>query len=101
MNIVQWLWLITLLIAVFAVLPLVVYLLHRTWRAARSIERYFAEMLTAGVGIAGNVAAIKALEETISVATTILGVAGQINNGAEVIKNTLAARAGLKIGDGK
>lgn len=86
-------WAILLIVAVFVVLPVVVFLLHRTWLAARSIERYFAEMTTAGVGIAENTSHIKALEDTISVATAILGVAGTINNHTNTIKTTLAARA--------
>lgn len=86
-------WAILLIVAVFIVLPLVVFLLHRTWLAARSIERYFAEMAAAGVGIAENTSHIKALEDTIAVATTILGVAGNINDHTNTIMTTLAARA--------
>ena len=86
-------WAILLAISVLVVLPLVVYLLHRTLRAAQSIERYFAEMATAGVGIAENTSHVKALEDTIAVATTILSVAGNINDHSETIKRTLAGRA--------
>jgi len=86
-------WAVLLVVAIFGVLPLVVFLLHRTLTAARGIERYFAEMATAGTGIADSTGHIKALEDTIKVATTILSVAGNINNHAETIKTTLAARA--------
>jgi hypothetical protein len=86
-------WAILLIVAVFIVLPLVVFLLHRTWLAARSIEHYFAEMATAGVGIAENTSHIKALEDTIAVATAILGVAGNINDHTDTIMTTLATRA--------
>ncbi len=95
MTTVETLWLIVLIVAVVLVLPLLVYLLHRAWRAARSIELYFAEMAQAGMGIAGNTAHIKALESTISVATQILGVAGNINSHAETIETTMATRAGM------
>lgn len=95
------LWAILLAVAVLVVLPLVVYLLHRTWQAARSIERYFAEMTTAGVGIAGNTSHIKALEDTIAVATTILGVAGNINDHSQTIKVTLAGRVQRASGNGQ
>ena len=90
-------WALLLAVAVFVVLPLVVYLLHRTLTAARSIERYFGEMLEAGVGIAENTSHVKALEDTIQVATTILSVAGNINQHSDTIKTTLAGRA-LKMG---
>ncbi len=86
------LWTILLIVAVL-LLPLIIALLHRTWKAARSIERYFAEMLTAGGGIAGNTDHIKALNDTISVATGILSTAGDINQHAETIKTTLGTRA--------
>jgi len=88
-------WAITLAIAVLVVLPLTVFLLQRTLNAARSIERYFAEMRDAGVGIANNTQHIKALDDTISVATQILGTAGSIQTHAAVIETTLAARAGV------
>jgi hypothetical protein len=86
------LWLILLIVTVL-VLPVLIHLLHRTWKAARSIERYFSEMLTAGVGIANNTENIKALDDTISVATAILGVAGSINDRSDTLKSTLAKRA--------
>ena len=86
------LWAVLLVVTVL-VLPYLVYLLHRTWKAARSIERYFAEMLEAGLGIAGNTEHIKALNDTIAVASGMLEVAGNINEHAETIKDTLGGRA--------
>lgn len=86
------LWLILLIVTVL-VLPFLIHLLHRTWSASRSIERYFLEMKTAGFGVAGNTENIKALNDTITVASGILGVAGSINNNAETLKNALAERA--------
>lgn len=91
-------WAITLAVAVLVVLPLTVYLLQRTLTAGRSIERYLAEMRDAGVGIAKNTGHIKALDDTITVATQILGTAGSIQTHAATIETTLTARAG---GDGR
>lgn len=86
------LWTILLVVTVL-LLPFIVGLLHKTWKAATNIERYFAEMLEAGLGVAGNTEHIKALDDTISVASAMLGVAGNINEHAETIKDTLAAKA--------
>lgn len=86
------LWTILLVVTVL-LLPLIISLLHRTWRASRNIERYFKEMNEAGGGIAGNTAHITALNDTIGVATTMLGVAGQIDENAATIKGALAGRA--------
>lgn len=91
-NTVNILWLILLIVTVL-VLPFLIHLLHRTWRAARSIERYFSEMKTAGLGVAGNTEYIKALDDTIGVASGILGVAGSINDRSDTLKTTLAQRA--------
>ena len=87
-------WALLLAIVIIFVVPVTVFLLYRVHRVAVSIERYFAEMAEAGLGIAQNTAHIKTLEETIQVATTILSVAGNINNHSKTIKDTLAARAG-------
>lgn len=92
MNTVEILWLILLIVTVL-VLPFIVSLLHRTWRAAHNIEIYFKEMNEAGTGIAGNTGNISALNSTISVATDILTTAGTINEHAGTIKTTLVDRA--------
>lgn len=86
------LWLILLIVTVL-VLPILIHLLHRTWKAARNIERYFLEMKEAGFGVAANTEHITALDNTITVASGILNVAGSINTNAETLKNTLAKRA--------
>ncbi len=85
-------WWITLIVAVVVVLPLAWYLLHRVLRAARNIERYAAEALTAGGGIAQNTAAIKALATTIAVAGQILDGAGAIAGSTEQIEQALSDR---------
>lgn len=86
------LWTVLLIVTVL-LLPLIVSLLHRTWLASRSIERYFKEMLEAGQGIAGNTDHISALNSTIDVASGMLDVAGEIDANANTIKSTLAERA--------
>jgi hypothetical protein len=85
-------WALLLAFVVIFVVPVTVFLLYRLHRLAVSIERYFAEMAEAGVSIADNTSHIKALEDTIQVATTILSIAGNINNHSTTIKETLAAR---------
>jgi hypothetical protein len=91
-------WGITVVVAILIILPLTLYLLQRTLNAARNIERYFAEMRDAGVGIANNTSHIKALDDTITVAGQILETASSIKEHAATIETTLAARAS---GDGR
>lgn len=86
------LWTILLVVTVL-LLPFIIYLLHKTWKASKSIERYFKEMLEAGLGVAGNTEHVKALDDTIAVASGMLEVAGDINEHAETIKVTLAGKA--------
>jgi len=86
-------WWATLIVAVVVVLPLAVYLLHRTLMAARQIERYAARALEAGVGVAGNTENIAALEGTITTATGILETARAIEERTGTIEEALAARA--------
>ena len=87
-------WWATLIVAVVVVLPLAVYLLHRTLRAARQIERYAARSLEAGLGIARNTENIAALEGTISTATGILQTARAIEEHTGTIEEVLSFRAG-------
>ena len=87
-------WWATLIVAVVVVLPLAVYLLHRTLMAARQIERYAARALQAGVGIAGNTENISALEGTISTATGILQTARSIEERTGVIEEVFESRTG-------
>lgn len=85
------LWIVGLTVAA-AVLPVVVVLLHRLWLAAHHIERYAAETLTAGLGIAGNTQHISALGQTIETATGILGTAGAIDQHTAAIEQLLVSR---------
>jgi hypothetical protein len=91
-GIVYALWWVLLGVAVFVVLPIVVYLLHRTLNAARGIEHYFARSLEAGLGIAANTANVSALEDTIKVAGGILETASQIDEHAATIEQALGSR---------
>ena len=86
------LWIVVLAVAVL-LLPFIIRLLHKTLLAAMSIERYLREMKEAGLGIAGNTGHIPALDNTISVASSMLECASQINGNAETIKLTMAQRA--------
>ena len=92
MNALYVLWIILLVVTVL-VLPFIVNLLNKVLRASRNIERYFREMLEAGVGIAGNTEHIKALNSTIAVASNILNVAGDINNHSGALGGALKSRA--------
>lgn len=86
-------WWIGLIITLVVFVPASVYLLHRTWIAARSIQRYAAEALTAAAGIAGNTKYIPALNDTITVAGSMLGAAGGIVTKLDTAATVLAQRA--------
>lgn len=92
-NAVYVIWWIGLIVTLVVFVPLAVYLLHRTWRAARSIQWYAAEALTAAAGIAGNTQHVPALDTTIGVAGQMLGVAGGIVNKLDTAATVLAKRA--------
>ena len=85
-------WWTLLIVAVVAVLPLAVYLLHRLLRTARSIERYTAEALTAGLGIARNTQAVKALDDTVTLGGELGAVAGSVRRHSAAMAKTLADR---------
>lgn len=87
-------WWITLVVAVVAILPLAVYLLHRALMAARQIERYAERSLRAGEGIAENTGDVEALQNTISTATNILDAAGNIRRHTRAIEESFERRAG-------
>ena len=93
MDAVHLVWAVTLLLVTVVVVPLAIKLLHQTWLAAMSIRSYLDEMLAAGVGIAGNTASIEALDTTIGVAGSMVGVATDIKAHSATIASVLAARA--------
>jgi hypothetical protein len=90
---VQTIWWIALLVTLVIFVPLCVYLLHRTFVAARSIERYASDALAAAAGIAGNTHHIPALNATISIAGDMLPVAGGIVTKLDTAATVLAQRA--------
>jgi len=65
------LWWGALAVTVVVVVPLAIYLLHRTWRAAREIQRYTREALEAGQGIADHVSHLTKLDDTVGVGVGI------------------------------
>ncbi len=86
-------WWIGLILTLVVFVPLAVYYLHRTWRAARSIQLYAADTLQAAAGIAGNTQHIPALDTTIAVAGEMLEVAGEVVTKLDTAATVLAERA--------
>jgi hypothetical protein len=86
-------WWAGLILTLVVFVPLSVWLLHRTWSAARSIQRYAAEALQAAAGIAGNTINVVALDQTIEIAGGMLPVAGAAAAKLDTIANVLAERA--------
>lgn len=86
-------WWTVLLVVAVVIVPLAIALLHRTLRAALSIRRYLAEMLEAGVGIAGNTQSVAALNDTIAVAGALVKTAGSIKQHSGTLAEVLSKRA--------
>jgi hypothetical protein len=86
-------WWIGLILTLVVFVPLSVFLLHRTWRAARSIQLYAADALAAAAGIAGNTQHIPALDATIGVAGEMLETAGGVVKKLDTVATVLAQRA--------
>lgn len=82
------------LIVVVLLVPVAIALLQRTLNAALSIRRYLAEMEAAGVRIASNTQAIRALNDTLAVADGMLATAGDLDRHGKTLADTLARRAG-------
>jgi hypothetical protein len=89
-----WIWAITLAVVTVVIVPIAVYLLHRTLRAARSIERYTRESLAAGVGIASNTGAIAALDDTIRAASALLEAAEALKRQTAQVSDAVAGSQG-------
>ncbi|MGP1398067.1 MAG: hypothetical protein ACTS3R_21375 [Inquilinaceae bacterium] len=86
-------WSVTVLIVAVAVVPVAVALLRRALRAARAIESNLADMLDAGVRIAGHTGAVPALDETIATAVAMKPVARSIEERTGVVAGILSRRA--------
>ena len=87
-------WIALLAIIAVVIVPLAVGLLRRALNAARNIEGYLADMLTAGVGVAGNTAAVPALDQTIEWALAMKPVAEGIEAKTGAVAELLSRRAG-------
>lgn len=87
------LWWVALGLTVLVIVPLAVYLLHRTWQAARNIRRYTAEALEAGAGIAENAVAVEALEETVERAGPLTERAAALEEAADELAGILSRRS--------
>lgn len=86
-------WWIGLIVTLLVFVPLAVYLLHRAWQAARSIQRYAADTLAAAGGIAANTPNIGALDATIGVAQEMLDTAGKVVDRLDTVATVLSERA--------
>ncbi len=86
-------WWAGLLVTLVVFVPLALYLLHRTWRSARSIQRYAAETLQAARGVARNTANITALDATIAVAGGMLDAAGAVERKLDSVAAVLEQRS--------
>lgn len=87
-------WTALLLVVAVVIVPLAVALLRRALKAVRKIEAYLADMLAAGAGIAGNTAAVPALDRTIELAVAMRPVAEGIEAKTGAMAGLLARRAG-------
>jgi hypothetical protein len=96
MDAALWIWAVTLGVITLVVVPLAVYLLQRTLRAARAIERYTRESLAAGGGIAANTAAVAALEETIKAAASLLEAAELLKRRSAEVADAVAGSQGRR-----
>ncbi|GAC1556166.1 MAG: hypothetical protein NVS4B8_03730 [Herpetosiphon sp.] len=94
-RVIATIWSAMLLVTGLAVVPIVLSLLNRLLTAARNIERYTAEILESGVGIAGNTANVAALKTTLQAAPTLLAGAESIANHAAAIEATLKRTAAV------
>lgn len=81
------------LILVTLLVPVVVLLLHRVWRAAAMIARYLMEMAGAAEMIAANTSAASALQATRAAAQTLLTDAAELQRDANLVAVTLSQRA--------
>lgn len=90
-RLVTGIWSALLIVTGVAVVPRVLNLLGRALAAARNIERYTAEILQGGVGIAGNTANVAALKDTLAVAPQLLAGATSIQQHAAAIETALSS----------
>lgn len=87
-NAVYVLWWILLIVVVLAT-PYLVYLLHKAWGMARSIEHYCKEIQEAGEGIAHHTENIKSMNETVVVVREMLPSASTIDSHSAAIEKNM------------
>ena len=86
-------WIAALVIVGVVIVPVAVHYLRRALKAARAIERNLADMLDAGVAIAGHTGAVPALDATIATAVAMQPVATGIEAKTGLVAALLAGRA--------
>ena len=86
-------WIAALVIVGVVIVPVAVHYLRRALKAARAIERNLADMLDAGVAIAGHTGAVPALDATIATAVAMQPVAAGIEAKTGLVAALLAGRA--------
>ena len=87
------LWWAGLILTLVVFVPLSVYLLHRTYVAARSIRQYADDTLAAAAGIAGNTQHIPALDATIGVGVSMVEIATRVASKLDTAATVLGQRA--------
>lgn len=87
-------WIIALIIVALVIVPVALHYLRRALAAARAIERNLADMLDAGVKIAGHTGAVPALDVTIKTAVAMKPVADNLEGKTRAVAELLAGRAG-------
>ncbi len=87
-------WTLLLIVILLVIVPLAIGLLRRALNAARKIDAYLADMLTAGVGIASHTAAVPALDRTIELAVAMKPVADGISAKTGAVADLFVRRAG-------
>lgn len=91
-DVVYTIWTVGLVVTLVVWVPIAVYSLHRTWKAAQSIRGYAYESLEAAKGIVHNTASISALTATIGVATDMVTTAEAVERKLGTIADLLASR---------
>ena len=86
-------WIIALLLVSLVIVPVALHYLRRALKAAWAIERNLADMLDAGVKIAGHTGAVPALDMTINTAVAMKPVADSIDTKTKAVAELLAGRA--------
>ena len=86
-------WIAALAVVGAVIVPVAVHYLRRALKAARAIERNLADMLDAGVAIAGHTGAVPALDATIATAVAMQPVAAGIEAKTGLVAALLAGRA--------